>query len=420
MNCEEFKAMKDRYLQGNITPAEERDMENHLENCADCRAIVDQEMAAGEPEVPTGLLSAGNTSYRIDEKKQQRILRRAKYKNRFSLALFMFALFIVLSFAGTLLSSIYFNYGGAEGRLYKTQKTAALLTEFTFPNVTVPAYSQPFPLLLSGAGWGDSSSVKVEPYFAVRGSYAMQKRVGREDYPVGHININQFFSSLNVKWQWQGERFDDYLYFVYPEQQDDGNTGETKTNLNNEAEPTWQALEMLAAGTVAEMSVSFDRTYTVDQVKSLLSDYDLDITWYAISTGQEANPHYPEDRHGPQSAFQGVWGFPDLSQNMLSEYSPIDSDDGAIREKYVLESMQFLAENKWTARKIYRGEPETLQIPARYKYVKENGIHVYGVVVTGPSKELLKLKDIDVINSPALGEVRLWNWFSRNFEGTMY
>jgi len=78
MNCEEFKAMKDRYLQGNITPAEERDMENHLENCADCRAIVDQEMAAGEPEVPTGLLSAGNTSYRIDEKKQQRILRRGE------------------------------------------------------------------------------------------------------------------------------------------------------------------------------------------------------------------------------------------------------------------------------------------------------------------------------------------------------
>jgi hypothetical protein len=237
---------------------------------------------------------------------------------------------------------------------------------------------------------------------------------------VGHININQFFSALNVKWQWQDNHFDNYLYFVYPEQVSNSNAGEAQTGQNNEPQDAWQALEMLPAGTVAEMSVSFNRTYTFEQVKSLLKDYDLDITWYAIATGQEANPYYPQDLHGLLSAFQGVWGFPDMSQNMLSEYSSIRSDDGAIRKKYVLQSMQFLAENEKTARKIYRGQPETLQIPARYKYVKENGIHVYGVVVTGPVKELLKLKDVDTIHSPALGEVRLWNWFSRNFEGKMY
>ena len=420
MNCEEFKAIKDRYLQGNITPAEESALENHLANCDACQAIIDREISAGEPEKPTAPRDADHGSYHMDEKKQQKILRRAKYKNRFSLALFLFALFIVLGFVGTILSSLYFNCGGEDGRLYKTQKTAALLTESTFPNVSVPANSKPFPLLLSGAGWGDGSSVAVKPYFAVRGSYAMQKRVGREEYPVGHININQFFSFMNVKWQWQDNRFDNYLYFVYPEQTGNSNAGGVKVEQGDEAQEAWPALEMLSAGTVAEMSVSFDRTYTVDQVKSLLSDYDLDITWYAISTGQEANPYYPQDLHGPLSAFQGVWGFPDLSHNMLGEYSPIRSDDGAIREKYVLESMQFLAENEKTARKIYRGDPKTLQIPARYKYVKENGIHVYGVVVTGPSKELLRLKDVDVIHSPALGEIRLWNWFSRNFQGKMY
>ena len=419
MNCDECKAMKDRYLQGNVTPAEESDMENHLANCAACQIIVDQEIAAGEKATPPGNLAADGESYGINEKKQQKILRRAKYKNRFSLALFMLALFILLSIVGTILSSLYFNFGGAEGRLYRTQKTAALLTEFTFPNVTVPAYSEPFPLFLSGAGWGNSSSVEVKPYFAVRGSYAMQKRIGREDYPVGHIDINHFFSFMNVRWQWQGNSFDDYLYFVYPEEIFNADAGR-KASQSKEADQAWQALEMLPAGTVAEMSVSFDRTYTVDQVKALLADYDLDIAWYAISTGQEANPYYPQDRHGPLSAFQGVWGFPDMSQNMLSEYSTIRSDDGAVREKYVLESMQFLADNEQTARKIYRGDSNNLQIPARYKYVKENGIKVYGVVVTGPTKELLKLKDIAVISSPALGEVKLWNWFSRNFEGKMY
>jgi hypothetical protein len=35
-------------------------------------------------------------------------------------------------------------------------------------------------------------------------------------------------------------------------------------------------------------------------------------------------------------------------------------------------------------------------------------------VVTGPTKELLQLKELEAIHSPALGEIRLWNWFDRS------
>ncbi len=82
--------------------------------------------------------------------------------------------------------------------------------------------------------------------------------------------------------------------------------------------------------------------------------------------------------------------------------------------------MEYLAENEGLARRVIRGDPDRLRIPERYDYVQENGLRVYGVVVTGPTRELLKLKELETIHSPALGEIRLWNWFQRSFQGTMY
>ncbi|NLB53285.1 MAG: hypothetical protein GX808_10200 [Syntrophomonadaceae bacterium] len=416
MNCDEFKKVKDDYLRGNTSLAEEQEIEAHLKNCPDCREAFDSEVSADEKQ--QSVLPLMNEKTYIDEKLQQKILRRAKYKNRFSTAVFLLALFILLSIGGTILSSLYYNWGGEEGRLYRTQKTAALLTEFTFPNVTVPAQTSPFPLFLSGAGWGHSS-LSIKPYFAARGSYAMQKRIGKEEYVIGHLEINQFFSAMNMNWQWKENSFKNTLYFYHPNQFSEAGADKTDPDIIGHDEEIWQALDILPEGTVGEMAVSFSRTFSMEEIKELLSDYDLDITWYAVSTGLEADPYYPQDREDPLSAFRGVWGISDLSRNMLS-LSSVKPDADSRHKEYLLRSMEFLMQNESTARKIFRGEPETLQLSKRYEYIKANGINVYGVVVTGPVKELLKLSDINEIHSPALGEVKLWNWFERSFQGEMY
>lgn len=416
MNCEEFRELKDRYLQGKTTPLEERSIEQHLKRCSACRDILDQAVMDSEEEGRIPGLAPDKLPLNMDERKQQRILRRAKYKNRFSMALFLLALFILLNIGGSILSSLYFNWGGEDAKLYRTQKTASLLTEFTFPNVTMPVRIDPFPLALSGAGWGHSF-LEIKPYFAARGVYAMEKRIGKQDYTIGGLNINQFLSSMVVDWQWEDGSFNNYLYFFHPDQLNDPESGEMELNPIHITDEIWRALEVLPEGTVAEMSVSFTSTYLLDEVKALFADYDVDVTWYAVSTGLEANPHYPEDRQRPLAAFQGVWGLPESSHNRLGG---IDLDDSSQQQEYFLKSMEFLVQNENIARRIFRGEPENLQVSKRYQYIEKNGIHVYGVVVTGPTQELLKLKELEVIHSPGLGEVRLWNWFNRSFEGHMY
>ncbi len=427
MDCREFELLQESYLRGELNVSEEQAVEAHLENCSVCRQVIDDLMAASEKQSPAARDKAVNlaSGHALDEEKQRKILRRAKHKNRFSIAVFLLLLLLGLRIAGGFLSSYYFNWGQEESRLYRTQQTAALLTEFSFPNVTLPLGIRPMPTYISMAGWGHSS-LEIKPYFVARGSYALQKQVGKESIVIGYLNVNHLFSSILTQWQWTDEAHDEYLYFFHPSQlelpqlnlREGETTGLAPDNLLSGE--TWEALDILPEGTVAEMSVSFRQTYSLDQVRAMLEDYDLEITWYAVDTGIESKDirgEHPE----PLSAFKGVWGLPYLSRNMLQQYQQFDfSEYNFLLEKYFLDSMQHLVENEKIARRLYRGNPDELRLAERYNYIQENGIQVYGVVLTGPTKELLKLKELENIHFPALGEIQLWNWFQRNFRGTLY
>ncbi|OPX85883.1 MAG: putative anti-sigma-M factor YhdL [Pelotomaculum sp. PtaB.Bin104] len=224
--------------------------------------------------------------------------------------------------------------------------------------------------------------------------------------------MNHLLFSTTVNWSWENGSYNNYLCFYHPDQVASLSAGHTVT-----ASPDWSALESLPAGTVAELAFSFKQTYSIEQVMNMLADYDLDILWYAITTGLE------ETSMPPLSVSDGIWGFKDLSDNMLSGNSTIKTDDSSVREEYFLDSMRFIAENESLAKKIYRGNPNNLRLAERRQYLEENGVQVYGVVVTGPSKELLKLRELGSIHCPTLGEVSLWNWFnsfSRSFSEQLY
>jgi len=407
MNCDEYNQIKEKYLKGNASVEEEQAMESHLENCTVCRQILDQDVIRSEPRIEDKLVK--QTDYSLDEHTQARILRWAKYKNRFSLTLFLLGLFIILSIAGMLSSSFYFNWGAENSRLYRVQRTAATLIEFTFPNVSIqPSMDSHFPpWYFSSAFWGQNR-VEIKPYFTAKGTYTLQKKVGKETILVGNLNINQFFNFISKDWNWQDGSYRNDLYFVYPSQNLTG-TGQAVQGASPASKEVWKALTMLPEGTVAEMAVSFDTTYSITEIKEIFKDYDLDIYWYAVYTGLEDSGDFFYREGDPLFAFDGVWGFSDFNQH-------IDSNG----QQHFLDSMQFLVENKETAAKLYRGNRANLQLDKRNDYLQKNGIKVYGVVVTGPSKELLKLRELHTIHHPALGDVALWNWFNRSFSGQMY
>lgn len=419
MKCSEIAPLLDRFLQGKLSPSEEKTIEKHLETCSPCQEKLDQLLAANDTPPPGKKEEQRHSdeTQEITAQKQQQILRRAKYKSRFSMALFLLALFLLMHIVGTLVSSLFYSWGGENSKLYRTQRTAVILVEHTFPNVTIPLRPSPSQRFSSRVGWGHSS-LEIKPYMAALGSYAMQKQVGRERQIIGTLNINHFLGMTATQWNWVGGTHNHYLFFYHP-QAFKSIAPDDEANMALVSQEGWQVLEDLPQGTVAELAISFKELHSIQEVMAMLAEYDLEILWYAVSTGQEGQKNNRESLR-PMSTFDGVWGFAHMSTNLLNFSAPISSQDSAIREEYFMNNMEFLLNNESLAKKLYRGNPNELLLQKRFAYLQENGIQVYGLVVTGPSKELLKLKELEGVHSPAVGDVQLWNWFHRSFQGTLY
>lgn len=417
MNCEKHKLLLGKYLDGELSTAEEKNIQDHLDSCHSCQQMLDDKMTESEAtNIKPSKGSLGNSlPPTLENKKQSRILLKAKYKHRFITAIFVICLFILFQIVGGFVSSLYYNSGGENSRLYKTQKTALLLTEFNLPNVQIPVGMHSWPTFFTGMGSGHSS-LEIKPYLAARGSYTLQKTIGKKTYPVGSLNINYLLSAFTTKWDWEGGSHQTNLFFNYPHPTELF-TPDTIPIGTTEA---WKALDMLPEGTVAELAVSFDRKFSLSQVNTLLDDYDLNVTWYAISTGVEGDNPYSDNRRPVLSAFNGAWGFGYMSHMMRSQYPHINLDDPAQQEDYFLTSMGYLAQNEKLAQKIYRGNWKDLRLPERVEYLQQNGIQVYGVVLTGPTKELLRLQDLETVRFAALGEIELWNWFHPSFNANLY
>lgn len=75
--------------------------------------------------------------------------------------------------------------------------------------------------------------------------------------------------------------------------------------------------------------------------------------------------------------------------------------------------MRILSINKETVSKTTWTREKDLNLDKRYQYIKDNGVKVYGMVITGPSKELLKLQNSPNVRYATLGDIEVWNWFDQ-------
>ncbi|PKG28421.1 hypothetical protein CWS20_14545 [Cytobacillus horneckiae] len=77
-------------------------------------------------------------------------------------------------------------------------------------------------------------------------------------------------------------------------------------------------------------------------------------------------------------------------------------------KKRMLNNMDHLIDNE--SKSYYEDFLGLSHLIERRDYTKENGFIPYGAVVTGPVKELLKLKEQPQLKAPILGDMHYWNW----------
>lgn len=217
------------------------------------------------------------------------------------------------------------------------------------------------------------------------------------------------FSSKETTYFQQSER--KQFGFILPE---DPRTGKKLRNVQKAADlQEWEKLEMVHEGTVANLAFSTSQFYKPEEILKRLGKYDLDVQWMPLYAGE-------------LKAFEPSWGSTGGGENLsvdtlgLSRAVDMEEDFNGWTE-YLLES-RFIEENQRmmleNMKYLIENESETNRqnvlglwyLEERYNYLKENGFYVYGAVVTGPVKELLKLKEEEGIRNIQVGEFEYWNW----------
>ena len=102
---------------------------------------------------------------------------------------------------------------------------------------------------------------------------------------------------------------------------------------------------------------------------------------------------------------KGLFGSRIVSEGHSSpDYS---EDDQEIFHKQFLKTLNFLKDHERQANKLYFGE---LDLSKRIDFLEKNGVKHYGIVITGPTKEVLKLKEEAWVGDLEVDEVGFWNW----------
>lgn len=245
--------------------------------------------------------------------------------------------------------------------------------------------------------------------------YTLNKRIGdsTEENVIIEMTIPiiSSLSTLEVDRKVRQEYGEDEFYLP-----NDPWTGEKITALVDESD--WKQLEMLHEGTVATMNFSVNEYMTPERLLQTLQGIDLAVLWMPLYTG-EFNGFEPSFTHHYEnmlSITDRIGIAPSRTRTHSSNFTSEVTTQSAGLE-ITLDTIDEDKENMLKNMSEMINEPLKLinidHLPNRYEFLKEEGFSVYGATVTGPVKELLKLKEIPQVHNAKVTDVSYWNWTSR-------
>lgn len=335
-----------------------------------------------------------------NEKKAQEIV--SKHKSRFSLRL-TFKIVRVL-IAVFLIYSIYMiivgiSYEHSQTK-YRTEFYQKLAVDWTYPELT------------SGLSVSTRASKNnITPLLTQEITFPLERRIGKRNYVVSELSLSKpLLSSLT-----RMEIINGYPHVSHGKDFNfnlpyDPNTGQQLSGFENN--DIWNTLEMLHEGHVADLAFSTDEFYSPNELLELLSDYDVDILWMPLYMGELEQ--FTEGYGSGDNSLSLIpqWGLSAARMTLddfRESYLDVVLNQATVDESQeaMLENMRTMLDNN---KKLAEVLLQTNHLQERYNYLTENGFQVFGAVITGPVKELLKLQEVDTIHSVYLGKVVYWNW----------
>ncbi|MGN7400109.1 anti sigma factor C-terminal domain-containing protein [Cytobacillus praedii] len=306
---------------------------------------------------------------------QKFIVKKGKYMALITTIMISLAILLLIIPVMTLSSYLYYAIGGKANHLIDIATKTVYVTE---PNISLEEMEL-------------EEHIK---FFSMDIQFDIFKRIGKEDYKAGEYFINYAFDKP-----------------AFPEREilldrplPKISSMESHRLFHPDAakppglEVEWDLLKKLPDGTVGEVYISLTKLMKAEELEKQLGK-NVEVRWVAVDTGLEKKEL---DKDGYPVA---PIGYP--LQIDHTTWSPFNGRDQT-NEEVFMDILEFLRKDEENAAKI--ASAKTLALEERVPYLKKNGIHVYGAVVTGPIPELRKLQENEAIRTMKVGEVKLWNW----------
>lgn len=272
------------------------------------------------------------------------------------------------------------------------------------------ATSMKYPNVYVGGSWLQNDSINA--IGTRKFSSPLIKLVGKEESLVGEVNVSKSLlnSYSTIQFEHPGRQGINEFRFTLP--------SEMTKNENTEDDYSkliWQRLEKLPEGTVSELKFTTNEYMAPEGLLEKLEPYDLDVLWMPLFSGEfesftptsygssgqmvtvlDKIGLYGGHGHGSNGNFRSEMFISTLQFETIHE-----------SKQLLLENMKEMLNKRTSYYERFLGFS---YLAERYKYLQENGFQVYGAVVTGPTKELLKLRSETGIHEVQLGDVELWNW----------
>ncbi|GIP01224.1 putative anti-sigma-M factor YhdL [Paenibacillus lautus] len=251
------------------------------------------------------------------------------------------------------------------------------------------------------------SSVEVTPFLTQKKTLNVYKDVGEWQVIVGELHAKKRLGGeLTYSIEERGpylngdERNPFYLQSALMEGRKFTDSSHPNGAMNQ--------LEKLEDGNVAVLFFSLRTLRSPEEVLELLSDYDVKATSMAVFAGE-----LKDFKLGTYSSSGADYMIPHLTlrpkvqfgdNHSLSLWHTFFSMDDGITDHV----KQLIADVEWMTDNIkYNGVDEDTK---RLAYLRKNGVQVYGATVTGPVRELEKLKEEQEFWEFRLGRIEVWNW----------
>lgn len=375
---DDFKDKLKKYKEGKLSDEESKEIEQELDKLEIYQEFMNKEFNEIE----------GKETQR-EEINYKKMIKKGKWKARFNIAITAIAIFMVFSIILGIITSVFYNTGTPNRRENYIDAIKSTIY-VTRPNLNF-----------------SSVGTSQENYFTMNVEGKLEKQVGDGFYDVGELDGKFLFNKVNSDII-QLDSIES-IGFIHPEK-----------NLEYDPQSDWEKLEKLHEGTVAEVYVSFDKLYKTDEILEKIEPSKLNWLWAAVDIGDAIPSEMfsnigftskPMWREGDGITYTEETEDTLFGTQVVSEstsYSSVDPyGSGKLRDKNFLETLEFLNEYKDIAGKV----DYTLgkNINSIINHIEENGVKIYGMVITGPTKDILKLKEEDYITNMRVKDVKLWN-----------